>query len=102
MKRKNCWEVMLCGCEPGGKNAEHGICPASEAGEFEGTNRGKHRGRCCWFVAGTCCNGEVQGKYAKKLMSCINCRFFIQVHEEEGRAFILSPSSLTDESHLYR
>jgi hypothetical protein len=32
-KRLNCWEVMMCGREQGGKNiAEYGVCDNPEAG----------------------------------------------------------------------
>jgi hypothetical protein len=100
--RKNCWEVMLCGREAGGHADASGVCPAAISGEFDGVNGGKFRGRCCWFVAGTCCHGEVQGQFAKKLMDCINCHFLKQVHEEEGHAFVLTPMSLKEKGRLFR
>jgi len=94
VERKNCWEVMGCERQPGGRNAERlGVCPAAVPGQHDGVNKGKHGGRICWAVSGTLCGGEVQGTYAKKLMSCLNCKFLKQVNEEEGRDFILTPDS---------
>ena len=59
MERKNCWEVMKCGRQPGGeKVGEFGVCPAAEPSEFDGTNRGTYGGRFCWAIAGTFC-GEI-------------------------------------------
>lgn len=89
MERKNCWEVMACGRQPGGDNVEAlGVCPA--ANEFDGVNRGERGGRFCWAVVGTLCSGKVQGTFAKKLLDCIKCKFFQQVQEEQGRAFVLT------------
>ena len=99
MKRKNCWEVLKCGRQPGGENAEKlGVCPAALPSEYDGVNRGEQSGRFCWAVAGTFCNGELQGTYAKKLMNCINCEFFKQVNEDEGRNFVLIPKNAKDKS----
>jgi hypothetical protein len=62
MDKKNCWEVMKCGREPGGKNAEElGVCPASTDERLSGTHGGKHAGRACWVIAGTFCDSVVQG-----------------------------------------
>lgn len=85
---KNCWEVKECGREPGGpKAAELGICIATVYKGVHGINRGTNGGRCCWAVAGTLCNGEVQGTYAVKILDCIQCNFYQQVQiEEEIRA----------------
>ena len=68
VKRKNCWEFMQCGREPGGENAsESGICPVALPETFDG--------RPCWLVAGTFCRGEVQGTFARKLVNCMDCDF---------------------------
>jgi hypothetical protein len=92
IKRKNCWEVMKCGRQPGGENVDKlGICPAAISGNYNGTNKGKFRGRFCWAVTGTLCEGDVQGTYAKKVMDCIHCKFLKHVNEEEGRDFKLTP-----------
>jgi len=84
-RRKNCWEYMKCGREPGGKNiATLGICTAATDPSFDGFNQGVNSGRICWLMAGTFCNGVIQGTYAEKNVSCKNCDFYILVHGEEG------------------
>ncbi len=89
-RRKNCWEVLQCGREPGGENAdEAGTCPAAVNKSFDGTNKGNMAGRFCWTVAGTYCNGEIQGIFAHKFEDCLRCSFFKKVQREEDRAFIL-------------
>ncbi len=86
-KRLNCWEVLLCGREPGGKNAaKDGVCPAAADQSFDGINAGKCGGRICWAVAGTFCGGCVQGTFAEKRFSCLQCDFYQMVQEEEGMA----------------
>ena len=83
--RKNCWEVIQCGREQGGKNAaELGVCPVAEAGMLDGINNGTNGGRACWPVAGTMCFGYVQGTFAKKIGDCLHCEFFELVKQEEG------------------
>jgi len=100
MERKNCWEVMTCGREPGGKHVEEkGICPAAQPGDYDGLNSGEYGGRFCWVVSGTLCNGRVQGTFANKLGDCLKCRFQRQVSEEEGRSFCLTPSNPVQVSH---
>lgn len=101
MKKKNCWEVKKCGREPGGKNAgELGVCPAAKKCKYDGTNSGKHGGRCCWFVAGTLCGGKPQGTFAKKVLNCLQCEFFKQVVKEEERDIVrLPPDSVDDEEN---
>lgn len=83
-KRINCWEFMKCGREPGGsKSSEMETCPAAIDKTFNGTNFGKNAGRICWAVAGTFCGGKVQGSFAEKRKSCINCNFFKMVQSDE-------------------
>jgi hypothetical protein len=87
-KKANCWEVMNCGREPGGKNVpEMGICPASVETRLDGINGGKNGGRSCWAITGTLCEGKVQGSYAVKMESCLFCDFYKRVSEEEGGNF---------------
>ncbi len=86
-KRLNCWEVMMCGREQGGKNiAEYGVCPAAADPSYDGINSGKCGGRICWAVAGTFCGGCTQGSFADKRPSCLNCDFYEMVQDEEGMA----------------
>jgi hypothetical protein len=83
-RRPNCWEFKQCGREPGGVRAEQlGICPAATAPEFSGVNRGENAGRYCWRVAGTFCEGKVEGSFAGGLMSCSLCEFYKSVQDTE-------------------
>ena len=92
MTRKNCWEVIQCGRQPGGNTAEElGVCPASLPSQHDGTNNGKHGGRLCWAIAGTFCGGKPQGSGVEKIMDCIHCKFLKQVHDEESNDFVLLP-----------
>jgi hypothetical protein len=85
MTKKNCWEVMKCGREPGGKNAEElGGCPAATEKRLEGVHGGRKAGRACWVVAGTFCEGAVQGTFAQKYHDCSVCEFYRQVRRDEG------------------
>jgi hypothetical protein len=87
MAKKNCWEVMECGREPGGKNAkELGVCVAATDKRLEGVHGGRNAGRACWVIAGTFCDGVVQGTFAQKYQDCSVCEFFRQVRREEGAA----------------
>ena len=88
--RVNCWEFMGCGREPGGpRAAELGACPASTDSTSEGINRGLRGGRFCWAVAGTLCSGDVEGIFARKLTTCLECPFYREVERQEGRDFVL-------------
>jgi tRNA A-37 threonylcarbamoyl transferase component Bud32 len=83
----NCWEVMACGREPGGKKAlESGACPAAADKTFDSIHSGKCGGRICWAVTGTLCGDCQQGSFAEKRPSCLECDFFQMVQEEEGVA----------------
>ena len=87
--RQNCWEFKKCGRQPGGENVGHlGVCPAARDNDYNGKNGGKFAGRFCWAVAGTFCDGVIQGIFAKKLEDCISCDFLKQVYEEEKQNFI--------------
>jgi hypothetical protein len=86
MGKLNCWESKRCGREPGGiKTGELGICPAASREKADGIHGGVNGGRCCWVIAGTLCNGHIQGIYASKLANCILCDFYQLVHAEEGK-----------------
>ena len=62
----NCWESKKCGREAkGSKVAELGVCPAYT----------KDAGQACWIVAGTFCDGDVQGAFAKKEHNRMKCDF---------------------------
>jgi CRP-like cAMP-binding protein len=84
-ERLNCWEFSRCGREPGGDRVDDmGVCPAAADTSFDGINRGVAGGRICWAVAGTFCGGRVQGTFAEKRSSCMDCDFFKTVLREEG------------------
>ena len=86
-KKSNCWDVMMCGRERGGKNVdEHGVCPAAADQSYDGINSGTCGGRICWAVAGTFCGGCEQGSFVEKRASCLSCDFYQMVQEEEGAA----------------
>lgn len=86
---------MECGREPGGANADKlGVCDAASNSEFDGVNGGLNAGRVCWAVTGTLCGGRVQGTFAQKQISCMNCKFFKLVMKEEGIAIQLRPTPI--------
>jgi hypothetical protein len=79
-----------CGREPGGAiSSELGVCPAAIEKKPDGTHGGSNAGRACWVVAGTLCDGIVQGTFSKKYENCEKCDFFHQVLEEEDKEFTL-------------
>lgn len=82
---------MKCGREPGGKNAKaHGICPAATDVRLNGIHGGKNAGRACWVIAGTFCEGLVQGSFAQKYRDCTLCEFYRMVRREEGSGYLSS------------
>jgi len=58
--RVPCWHYKRCGRNYGGLR-----CPAYP-----------HFGRVCWVVAGTFCEGKVQGAFAQKCEDCQECDFY--------------------------
>ncbi len=84
MQRVNCWEHKRCGRQPGGIwTNELGVCPVATEQKFNGVHGGTNAGRACWAVAGSLCNGKVQGSYAQKLADCWRCDFFNAVKGQE-------------------
>ena len=89
MSKKNCWEYKKCGREPEGANVhELGVCPTSTATKLNVIHGGKNGGRVCWAVAGSMCDGEVQGTYEQKYGDCIICDFYHSVRHEETDNFL--------------
>jgi len=86
-RRLNCWEYKKCGCGPEDSMADAAKCPAIFEKKLDGVHNGKNAGRTCWVIAGTYCNGAVQGKFAQKYSTCLNCDFYQMVLEEEGPGF---------------
>ncbi len=66
--RIKCWEYMKCGRD---KDATI-KCPAYP--DF---------GRICWVVAGTFCEGKVQGTFAQKYEDCKKCAFYQGIKSKE-------------------
>lgn len=82
----NCWDFMKCErTYNGSKVRELGVCPVVTANGFNGKNGGKNGGRICWQVAGSFCGGKVQGTFAEKHNSCLQCAFAKFVFDEEGK-----------------
>jgi two-component system phosphate regulon sensor histidine kinase PhoR len=101
MAKGNCWEIMGCERQPGGRLAsEAGECPAATGATCAVGNGGEHGGRICWAVAGTFCGGEVQGSFAAKSASCTACEVFKRVQEEEGTAFVLHLPVQTEHTRM--
>ena len=66
-------ELKKCGREQGGSKAkELGICLAYPA-----------HGKRCARIAGTLCGGKVQGSFAKKVASCLQCDFYKSMHYDK-------------------
>lgn len=69
-----CWEYKQCGREAGGKKEnEMGQCPAYP-------DHGAH----CARITGTLCGDQVQGSFAMKLVSCMNCDFYRSKHYDKA------------------
>ncbi len=86
MPNMNCWEFKKCGRESGGSKADElGICPAAIEIKVNRVNGGKNGGRACWVIAGTLCGGKVQGLFANKLANCLECDFYKNVLNEQGK-----------------
>ena len=85
--RLNCWEFKKCGHGPNEKKKSSKGCPTVSEKRLDGVHNGIKAGRSCWVVAGTYCNGTVQGKFAQKYGTCLHCNFYRKVLEEEGPKF---------------
>ncbi len=62
-----CWEYMKCGRDKDASTK----CPAFP-----------NFGRICWAVAGTFCEGKVQGTFAQKCEDCRKCDFYRMLKNE--------------------
>lgn len=66
--RVKCWEYMKCG-----RDKDCSVkCPAYP-----------NFGRVCWAVAGTFCEGKVQGTFAQKYEDCKKCEFYQKMKKKE-------------------
>ncbi|MHB8808598.1 MAG: two-CW domain-containing protein [Desulfobulbaceae bacterium] len=94
-ENQNCWEYKKCGREPRGNNAGRlGICPAATETRLDSVHDGTNGGRSCWVVAGTLCQGKVQGVFAQKYATCQDCDFYKKVQNENYSNFQVSVSLL--------
>jgi len=95
VRKLNCWEWTRCGRQPGGDcTSEFGVCSAATESRLDGTHGGVNAGRACWVVAGTLCQGFVDGDYATKLPSCQVCDFYGVVRKQEGEDWVWASSLL--------
>lgn len=63
-----CWEYMKCG-----RDKDSSLkCPSYP-----------NFGRVCWAVAGTFCEGKVQGTFAQKHENCKKCEFYKKIRSSE-------------------
>jgi len=63
-----CWEYMKCG-----RDKDCSLkCPAYP-----------NFGRVCWAVAGTFCEGKIQGTFAQKYEDCQKCEFYQKTRRKE-------------------
>lgn len=80
---------MHCGREVGGHQAaELGVCPAALETRLHGIHDGANAGRACWVVAGTLCEGAIAGTFANKYRTCLYCRFYERVKQDECECFV--------------
>jgi hypothetical protein len=87
----NCWEFKKCGRQPGGAHVRDlGICPVTQEARLDGVHGGSYAGRACWVIAGSLCDGELQGTFAEKFRNCEQCDFYQAVRDEEYPNFTLS------------
>ena len=71
----NCWEIKKCERQKGGKKEnELGECIASKEG----------MGYSCWAVAGTLCDGKIQGATAQKIVYCTSCEVYQIYNRSKG------------------
>lgn len=89
MRKKNCWEIKLCGRQPGGINEKDvGICSVALESKFNAINSGVNGGRYCWNVADTLCEYHHFGTFSSNNMICDNCEVQNLIKAEEGSSFI--------------
>ncbi len=81
--KKNCWEIVNC---------DKKECPAY--GNLY------HR---CWYLSGTLCANCVEGEYAKKIDSCLDCPVYKKCSGDEiqSLAECFNSMTLSLKTHLY-
>ena len=51
---------------------------------MNGVHGGQNAGRACWAITGTLCDRKVQGSFAVKLPTCLECPAYRSIRAEEG------------------
>jgi hypothetical protein len=92
MMKRNCWEFKDCRRGPGNNDSNEPLCPVCSEKRLHGVHGGSNAGRACWVVAGTMCDGSVQGTFFQKYRACQNCDFYKAVTKDEGSNFLFSVS----------
>jgi len=94
-ERKNCWEVMGCGREAGGKRVNgKGVCPASTETSLHSIHGGTNGGRACWAVDGTLCRNTNPDTLDTKRELCPSCNFYRTFLQEEHPHLVVSDDML--------
>ena len=90
-KKENCWEYKKCGRDPDGNRInELDICPVAKDFRLDKVHGGLNAGRSCLVLVGTFCEGKVQGTFAEKYKTCMDCNLYKKVLVEEGNKFELT------------
>lgn len=71
-----------------------GSLSAASERKLHNVHDGINAGRACWVVAGTFCQGKVQGAFAQKISTCNDCDFYKKVQTENYTNFEISISLL--------
>ena len=94
-ERRNCWEVMGCGREAGGRRVNgKGSCPASTETSLHAIHGGVNAGRACWTIDGTLCSSSGPDKLEAKKDLCGSCSFYQSVQQEEHPHLVVSDEML--------
>ena len=88
--KSNCWEVIKCGREPGGKShVEKGVCPVTVFTAADGFLGGENGGRACVFIVGSLAMDKTIGTCERANGDCFKCKFFKRLKKQYKRAFRL-------------
>lgn len=92
LRMKNCWEIFDCGRQKfGNRISELGECIASK----------ESLGHSCWAIAGTLCQGKVQGTVDHKKKNCLTCKVYKLYHRTIGTLGKRIPEELPEEHEKY-
>jgi|GEM_PF-2171482 len=89
---KNCWEIRNCELHKNGRlTLIFGECVASS----------ENMGHSCWMLAGTFCDGQLQGTAAQKEDKCRKCPVYQLYHRAEGQKGDLVRQHFPEEEKKY-